>query len=84
MHYWSCSFNLVHHYERQRYPIPPSPPHELVGYLMEQRGLKPADLIPVLSSKSRVSEILAGKRGVSKEQAKNLSAYFEVGVQIFL
>src|SRR6188768_3577161 len=40
--------NLIHDFERQRYPIPPSPPHELVGYLMEQRGLKPADLIPVL------------------------------------
>lgn len=51
---------------------------------MEQRGLKPTDLIPVLGSKSRVSEALAGKRGVNKAQAKNLAAYFEVGVQVFL
>ena len=76
--------NLVHDYERQRYPIPASPPHEMVRYLMEQRGLAPADLVPILGSKGRVSEVLSGKRGVSKEQAKNLAAFFEVGVELFL
>lgn len=76
--------NLVHDYERRRYPIPPSPPHEMVGYLMEQRGLSPAELVPVLGTRSRVSEVLAGKRGVSKEQAKKLATFFEVGVELFL
>ncbi len=76
--------DLVHDYERRRYPIPPSPPHEMVGYLMEQRGLSPAELVPVLGTRSRVSEVLAGKRGVSKEQAKKLAAFFEVGVELFL
>jgi HTH-type transcriptional regulator/antitoxin HigA len=50
--------NLIHDYERQRYPIPPSPPHEIVSHLMEQRGLSPADLVPLLGGKSRVSEVL--------------------------
>jgi HTH-type transcriptional regulator/antitoxin HigA len=52
--------NLIHDYERQRYPIPPSPPHEIVSHLMEQRGLSPADLVPLLSGKGRVSEVLSG------------------------
>ncbi len=76
--------NLIHDYERERYPIPPSPPHEMVSQLMEQRGLTPADLGPLLGGKSRVSEVLSGKRGVSKEQAKRLAAFFEVGVELFL
>ena len=75
---------LIHSYEQHRYPIPPCPPLEIVSYLVAQRGLSPIDLIPLLGSKSRVSEVLSGKRGVSKEQAKRLAAFFEVGVGVFL
>jgi len=75
---------LVHDYECERYPIPALPPGELVAYLTEQRGLRPADLGAVLGSKRRVSEILSGKRGVSKEQAKSLASFFRVRVELFL
>jgi len=46
--------------------------------------LKPGDLLPVVGSKSRVSEILSGKRTIGKEQAKRLAAFFRVGVGLFL
>jgi HTH-type transcriptional regulator/antitoxin HigA len=75
---------LVHDFEQQQYPLPVCPPHEIVAFLLEQRGLKPSDLWPVLESKGRVSEILSGKRGISKEQAKRLAAFFHVGVQLFI
>ncbi len=75
---------LVHDYERERYPIPPSPPHEVVSYLMEQRGLRPKDLVPVLGTKGRVSEVLSGTRGISKEQAKALAGFFGVDVGLFI
>ncbi len=75
---------LVHDFEQEEYPIPARPPHEVVAFLLEQRGLKPSDLWPVLESKGRVSEILSGKRGISKEQAKRLAAFFHVGVQLFI
>ena len=55
----------------------------MLAYLLEEKGLKPHDLWPLLP-KSRVSEILSGKRGVSKAQAKNLSAFFHVPVDLFL
>jgi hypothetical protein len=45
----------------------------MVEFLLEQRNLRPSDLWPVIGSKSRVSEILAGKRSISKEQAKKLA-----------
>lgn len=75
---------LVHDFEQEEHPLPTRPPHEVVSFLLEQRGLKPSDLWPVLESKGRVSEILSGKRGISKEQAKRLAAFFHVGVQLFI
>ncbi|MCX6607417.1 MAG: transcriptional regulator [Acidobacteria bacterium] len=75
---------LVYNFEQKRYPLPSVPPHEMVGYLLEQQGLKPSDLWPVLGSKSRVSELLAGKRAISKDQAKKLGGFFRQSVALFL
>lgn len=76
--------DLIHDFESKAYAIPKSAPHEALGFLLEQRCLKPSDLWPVLSSKSRVSEILAGKRAIGKEQAKKLAEFFRVGVALFI
>ena len=76
--------DLVHDFEERAYPIPKSEPHEMVAFLLEQRGLAPKDLWPVVGSKSRVSEILAGKRALTKEQAKKLAEFFHVGVDLFI
>jgi HTH-type transcriptional regulator/antitoxin HigA len=76
--------DLVHDFEERAYPIPKSDPHEMVAFLLEQRGLAPKDLWPVVGSKSRVSEILAGKRALTKEQAKKLAGFFHVGVELFI
>jgi HTH-type transcriptional regulator/antitoxin HigA len=56
----------------------------MVAFLLEQRGLAPKDLWPVIGSKGRVSEILAGKRSISKEQAKKVAEFFHVGVNLFI
>lgn len=76
--------DLIHTYEQQRYPIPPSPPHEILTHLMEQRGLSPTDLLPLLGGKGRVSEVLSGTRDVSEERAKRVAAFFQLGVELFL
>jgi len=76
--------DLVHDFEEKYYPLPTSPPHQMVAFLLEQRGLKPSALWPVLGSKSRVSELLSGKRAISKDQAKKLTAFFHVGVELFI
>ena len=76
--------DLVHDFEEGQYPFPSSLPHEMVAFLLEQRGLKASDLWEVLGSKGRVSEILSGKRAISKEQAKKLAAFFQVGVGLFI
>jgi HTH-type transcriptional regulator/antitoxin HigA len=75
--------DLVHDFEEEHYPIPKSDPHKMLAYLLEEKGLKPHDLWSLLP-KSRVSEILSGKRAVSKAQAKKLSEFFRVPADLFL
>ena len=75
--------DLVHDFEEEHYPIPKGDPHKMLRYLLEEKGMKPSDLWSVLP-KSRVSEILSGKRAISKAQAKKLSAVFHVPVDLFL
>jgi HTH-type transcriptional regulator/antitoxin HigA len=67
-----------------RLSLPEQPPHEMVKYLMEQRGLRQADLVPVLGSRAQVSDLVNGKRGISKAQVKKLAEYFGVSPELFL
>ena len=77
--------NLIRDYEATAHPPrEKSKPHEMAAFLLEHRGLKPSDLWPVLGSKGRVSEFLAGKRAASKEQAKRLAEFFHVRADLFL
>ena len=77
--------NLIRDYEAIAYPRrEESSPHEMVAFLLEQRGLAPKDLWPVIGSKGRVLEILAGRRSISKEQAKKLAEFFQVRADLFI
>jgi len=77
--------NLIRDYEATAYPPrEQSKPGDMVAFLLEQRALKPSALWPVIGSKSRVSEILSGKRSISKEQAKKLAEFFHVLADLFI
>lgn len=75
---------LIEDYEQRNYPLPKVPRNEMVRFLLEERKLKARDLWPVIGSKSRVSEILSGKRTISKNHAKKLAGFFQVGVELFI
>src|ERR1700683_417473 len=63
---------LIEAYERVRWPRrAPSLPH-LLTYLMDQHGLSRADLVPLLGTPSRVSEVLTGKRELSMSMVRRL------------
>jgi HTH-type transcriptional regulator/antitoxin HigA len=64
---------LVERFEEEHYPIPDSPPHRILQHLMESRDAKQADLVPILGGRGRVSELVNGKRAISKAQAKALA-----------
>lgn len=53
---------LLEEYEKSAFPIELPTPIEAIKFRMEQMGLKQRDLIPYIGSRSRVSEVLGGKR----------------------
>jgi HTH-type transcriptional regulator / antitoxin HigA len=63
---------LVRDYEAARYPIAPPDPIEAIKFRMEQQGLAAKDLVPYLGSRSRVSEVLAGKRPLTLPMIRSL------------
>lgn len=75
---------LIEDFEAKRYPLPPVPPREALKALMEERGLRHSDIWPVLGNKGVASEILNGKRSISKAQAKKLAEFFRVPVELFI
>jgi HTH-type transcriptional regulator/antitoxin HigA len=75
---------LIEDYENEHYELNASTPRGILSELMQARGVKPTDLSDIIGSKSHLSEILKGKRGISKTQAKKLAAFFEVSVELFI
>jgi HTH-type transcriptional regulator / antitoxin HigA len=53
-------------------------PRKVLRYLMEQRGLRQADLVPIFKSRGYVSDVINGKRGIGKERANQMAAFFRV------
>ena len=75
---------LIQAYDERQNPLPPVAPNEMLAYLMETSGRTAKDLIPVFGTRGRVSEVLSGKRSISKEQVKKLASVFKVTADLFL
>jgi HTH-type transcriptional regulator/antitoxin HigA len=54
---------LIAAYEEGKWPRRPPSTADLIRHLMDQRGLTRADMVPILGTPSRVSEVLQGKKG---------------------
>lgn len=75
---------LVEAYEDSQLHIEPSSPQNMLLHLMDVRELKQSDLLGVIGSKGIVSEIVNGKRSISKAQAKALGEFFHVSPVLFI
>ena len=75
---------LIIQFERKAYPVPSADPKDILRDLMESNELKAADLAEVMGGRSRVSDILSGKRAISKEQAKRLGERFRISPAAFI
>lgn len=75
---------LVEIYEDSQFPVEPSSPQNILLHLMDARELKQSDLVGVIGSKGIVSEIVNGKRSISKAQAKALGEFFHVSPALFI
>jgi HTH-type transcriptional regulator / antitoxin HigA len=71
--------NQVEALEAEHISIPDATPHDVLRLLMEQQGLSQSDLADC-APQSRISEILNGRREISKGLAKVLAKRFGVGV----
>jgi HTH-type transcriptional regulator/antitoxin HigA len=75
---------LVERFEEQRYAVKPATPVEIVRELMEANGVTQSEIAEILGSKGLASEMLAGKREISKSQALKLGERFHVPAAVFL
>jgi HTH-type transcriptional regulator/antitoxin HigA len=75
---------LIAAYEESIWPRRPSSTAALIRHLMEQHGLTRADMVPILGTPSRVSEVLAGKKGLSMAMVQRLRARFNVPADLLL
>lgn len=75
---------LIEAYERARWPRRTPALPDLLTYLMDQHGLSRADLVPLLGTPSRVSEVLNGKRDLSMSMVRKLRARFDVSADLLI
>ena len=75
---------LVELYEFEHYPIPEPKPYEVLQHMIAASGMRQADLVGIIGSSGVVSEIVNGKRAISKAQAKVLGEQFKVSPSLFL
>ncbi len=72
---------LIEVYEEQHYQIDAPDPIEAIKFRMEQESLKQKDLIEIIGSKSRVSEVLNRKRKLTIEMIRNLHKQLKIPVE---
>ena len=75
---------LIEAYERSRWPRRTATVAELLTYLMDQQGLTRADLVPLLGTASRVSEVLNGKRELSMSMIRKVRERFGVPADLLI
>ncbi len=75
---------LIAAYEESRWPRRPPSTAELIRHLMDQHGLTRADMVPILGTPSRVSEVLRGKKELSMAMVQRLRARFRVPADLLI
>jgi HTH-type transcriptional regulator / antitoxin HigA len=75
---------LIEKFEEASYPVPNVEPDRMLLHLMEARNMKQEELVGIIGSRGVVSEIVNGKRSISKAQAKALSQLFHVSPSLFI
>ena len=74
---------LIENFEARHYQMKAAEPVEIVRELMDVNGLKQADLLDIFGTRSVVSEVLSGKRELSKTHIKKLSQRFHLSPEVF-
>lgn len=75
---------LIEDFEEREYPMPRrAGPLDILRHLMDTNGLRQTDLLDVFGTASVISEVLKGKRELSKTHIAKLSERFHVSPALF-
>ena len=75
---------LIEAFEDAHYALQGSTPDSRLRSLMEEHGLRQRDMLGIFGSRGVASEVVSGKRGISKAQAQKLAVLFHVPADLFL
>jgi HTH-type transcriptional regulator/antitoxin HigA len=75
---------LIAAYEESKWPRRTPSTADVIRYLMDQHGLSRADMVPILGTASRVSEVLRGKKGLSMTMVQRLRTRFGVPADLLI
>ena len=75
---------LVDVYEAAHHPIDPPEPVAAIKFRMEQENLTRRDLEPMIGGRSRVSEILNGKRPLTLRMIRRLRAGLGLSADVLI
>lgn len=75
---------LIDRYENEHFPIEMPNPIEAIKFRMEQMGMKQKDLAAVVGFKSRVSEILNGKRKLTLSMIRKLNKTLRIPTEVLV
>jgi HTH-type transcriptional regulator/antitoxin HigA len=75
---------LIDAYEAEHYPMDPPDPIEAIKFRMEQQGLSRKDLEPIIGTRTRVAEVLNGKRSLSISMIRRLHARLGISAEILI
>ena len=93
---WGCKKNspegdefeilltLTEKYEDEHYPIPPPDPLEAIKFRLDQMNLTRSELVKFIGYKSRVSEILTGKRKLTLPMIRTLNKKLRIPAEILI
>jgi HTH-type transcriptional regulator/antitoxin HigA len=75
---------LIHDYEERVFPIDKPDPVAAIRFRMAQQGLTNKDLVPFLGNRSRVSEVLSGRRSPSLKMIRALVTGLRIPADVLL
>jgi HTH-type transcriptional regulator / antitoxin HigA len=75
---------LVELYEEHHYPIGFPDPISAIRFRMEQENLSPRDLVPYIGNRSKVSEVLSGKRPLTLQMIRGLTQHLGIPAEVLL
>ena len=75
---------LVQHYEVKRYPIQQPDPIEAIVFRMEQQGLRQRDLVGIIGSRSKVSEVLNRKVPLSLNMIRRIHEHLGIASDVLI